>query len=194
MRSDQLTDSLATGCPNISLDTSPDFSSPQGPVSIAKHLHNGSLNHSVAETPLCWLRLWLRCPGLDSVHPTSPEWIEALTKGLKAVLPSVLEWTQTTTHCIYALARTYRPGDTRLNLGEEPVMLAAREALTELQRTGSPSNASTAAWTSRARIGSCRSASTLTIASTTQPGRGGGDLHGCALDRSLATCPAALLG
>ena len=43
--------------PQQSFHPSPDFSSPHRPVSIAKHLYDGSLNHSVAETPLRWLRL-----------------------------------------------------------------------------------------------------------------------------------------
>jgi hypothetical protein len=70
-------------------------------------------------------------------------------------------------------ANTYRPLDTRTNRREEPETLAARAALTDEHATGSPSNSSTAAWTSLARIGSSRSASTWTTAFSTQPGRRG---------------------
>jgi hypothetical protein len=52
--------------PEQSLDASLDLSSPHRFVSIAKHPHNGSLDDTVAETPLRWLRPWLHHPGLDA--------------------------------------------------------------------------------------------------------------------------------
>lgn len=70
-------------------------------------------------------------------------------------------------------ASTYRPLATRTKQGEAPEALAARAALTEDHATGAPSDASTAAWMSLARIGSSRSASTRTTAFSTQPGRRG---------------------
>jgi hypothetical protein len=54
--------------PKQSLDASSDFSSPHRSVSIAKHLYNGSLDHAIAETPLRWLQLRFRRPGLDSTR------------------------------------------------------------------------------------------------------------------------------
>jgi hypothetical protein len=68
-------------------------------------------------------------------------------------------------------ASAYRPRAIRTNWLEEPETLEARAPLIELQAIGSPSNASTAAWMSLARIGSSRSANTRTTALTTQPGR-----------------------
>ncbi len=78
---------------------------------------------------------------------------------------------------IQRAASTYRPLATRTRRGEAPETLPARAALTEAQRTGSPSDASTAAWMSLARIGSSRSASTCTTAFSTQPGQRGRCRH-----------------
>lgn len=55
---------------------------------------------------------------------------------------------------------TYRPLAIRTKRGDVPETLAAREALTEDHATGAPSDVSTAAWMSLARIGSPRSANT----------------------------------
>jgi hypothetical protein len=70
-------------------------------------------------------------------------------------------------------ANTYRPLATRTKRGEAPETLAARAALTEVHATGAPSDVSTAAWMSLARIGPPRSPSTWTTAFSTQPGRRG---------------------
>jgi len=67
----------------------------------------------------------------------------------------------------------YRPRAIRTNRGEEPVTFEARAFLTDDHDTGSWTSASTAAWMSRARIGSARSVRTWLIACTTQPGRRG---------------------
>jgi hypothetical protein len=72
---------------------------------------------------------------------------------------------------IHRLASTYRPLATRTNRGEEPETLAAKAPLTELHATTSPSIASTAAWISRARIGSPWQSKTWTRAPTTHSGR-----------------------
>lgn len=66
-------------------------------------------------------------------------------------------------------ANTYRPLAIRTNRGDEPEALDAKAVLTEDQPTGSPSNASTAACMSFARMGSSRSVSTWTTALSTQP-------------------------
>jgi hypothetical protein len=58
-----------------------------------------------------------------------------------------------------------------MNRGEELETLEAKAPLTELHATASPSIASTAAWISRARIGSPWPSKTWTRAPTTQPGR-----------------------
>lgn len=54
--------------PQQSLDASSDFSSPHRSVSIAKHLHDGSLDHAISETPLRWLQLRFCRPELDSTR------------------------------------------------------------------------------------------------------------------------------
>lgn len=69
----------------------------------------------------------------------------------------------------YLPAKTYRPLATRTNRGEEPDALVASAPLIEDHATDWPSDASTAAWISLARIGSPRSVSTWMTAWSTQP-------------------------
>ena len=93
-------------------------------------------------------------------------------------------------------ASTYRPLATRTKRGDVPETLAARAALTEDHATGTPSDASTEAWMSLTRIGSSRSASTRTMAFSTQPGRRSRCRHATAcrrgppLARTAASFPA----
>jgi hypothetical protein len=63
-------------------------------------------------------------------------------------------WAPSRPRKIQRLASTYRPLATRTNRGEEPETSEAKAPLTELHATASPSIVSTAAWISRARIGS----------------------------------------
>jgi hypothetical protein len=74
-------------------------------------------------------------------------------------------------------ASSYRPGATRTSRGEDPEALATRAVLIEDVATGWPRAASTAAWMSLGRIGSPWSASTWTMAFSTQPGRRGRCRH-----------------
>ena len=73
--------------PKLALDRRTDVSSAHGAVSRRQHVDDRSLYDAVAELPRSWLQLRFGRPGLDATL-ASPEWIEALETGSRAVLPS----------------------------------------------------------------------------------------------------------